>query len=258
MNTTPLNKNVTRRLLGTVLPAVLVLGAVGGGLAYTRHTVDNADVTAPTTVWKENDGTPAKDPAGDVGRGKDSTELSALLLPVPDGYRLGPDIESHGNDTELSGAQAVALLKEAGQGVSAAKRREYERKVDKLGVQGIALRSYLSDANDLVLSTQIVRMKDKKHIHDLYEFRTELFRFLDVPKGPKIKKHKKAFCSMTPQESRDGSDAESALDGMICSGYDGELMVTVTASGTTPFSKATVAALVEDQLDHIVSPGEYI
>lgn len=253
-----LNETVRRRLLGVVLPAVLVLGAAGGGLAYTKHTADSADVTAPTTVWNESDGEPGKDPAGDVGRGKDSTELSRLLLPVPDGYRLGPDIQSYGNDSELSGAQAVALLKEAGLGVSGAKRREYERRVDKLGVQGIALRSYLSDEDDLVLNTQIVRMKNKKHIHDLHTFRTELLGFLRVPKGPKIKDHKKAACYMTPPQSRSGTDESPPLHGMVCTAYDGELTVSVTASGTKPFSKSTVAALVKDQLDHIVSPGEYI
>ncbi|MGW7198430.1 hypothetical protein [Streptomyces chryseus] len=253
-----MNKKLTRRVLGTVLPAALVLGAVGGALAYTRHTVGAADVTAPTTVWTEADGEPAKDPAAGVRRGKDSTELSALLLPVPDGYRLGPDIEAHGNDGELGGPEAAALLKEGGPGVSAAKRREYERRVDKMGVRGIAVRSYLSEEDDLVINTQIVRMTDKKYIRDLFTFKAELFRFFDAPEGPKIKQHKKAACYLTPPDSRDGTDNAPDLDGMVCSAYDGELVVTVTAFGPKPFAKSTVAALVKDQLDHIVSPGEYI
>jgi hypothetical protein len=38
----------TRGLLKNVLAAVLVLGTVGGGVAYTAVTVDRADRTAPT------------------------------------------------------------------------------------------------------------------------------------------------------------------------------------------------------------------
>ncbi|MGX1886423.1 hypothetical protein [Streptomyces sp. NPDC055287] len=254
-----MNKKLTRRILGTALPAVLLAGAVGGGLAYIRHTVDSADVTARTTVWERTDAEPGKDPAGDVGRGKDSTGLSKLLLPVPDEYRLGPDIDAYGNDSELSSTQAVALLKESGRGASGSQRREYERRIDKLGVQGIAMRSYTSGEGDLVVRTEIVRMKDKKKIHDLYGLRTELLNFFDVPKGPEIKGHQKAHCVMSaPADGLTGTDPESKLGGMACMAYDDELLVSVVASGTEPFAKSAVAELVKDQLDHIVSPGEYI
>ncbi|MGW0563668.1 hypothetical protein ACWDZ4_24435 [Streptomyces sp. NPDC003016] len=258
MNKTPVDRNVTRRLFGTVLPAVLVVGALGGGAAYTVNTAGSADVTAPTTVWKESDREPAEDPAGDVAKGRDSTELSRLLLPVPETYRLGPDIDSYGNDGELSSAQAVALLKEQGGEIYGKNRREYERRVDKLGVQGIAVRSYTSNAGDLVVQTQIVRIKDEKQVHDLYKFRTELLRFLGVPKGPKVGGHKEASCVMAAPTGRSGTEEKPGLDGMFCMAYDGELMVNVTASGTEPFSKSDVTRLVEDQLDHVVSPGEYI
>ncbi|GHB20040.1 hypothetical protein [Streptomyces chryseus] len=258
MNKTPLNKNVTRRLVGTVLPAVLVVGALVGGAAYTANTVGSADVTAPTTVWKEPSGKPAKDPAGNVARGKDSTELSKLLLPVPETYRLGPDIGSYGNDSELSSAQAVALLKEQGRGIYGKKRREYEREVDKLGVRGIAVRSYTSNAGDLVIQTQIVRIKDRKQVYELHKFRMELLRFLGVPKGPKVEGHKKASCVMAAPTVGSGAAKKPELDGMFCMAYDRELMVNITASGTKPFSKSDVTRLVKDQLDHVVSPGEYI
>ncbi|MGW0550763.1 hypothetical protein [Streptomyces altiplanensis] len=255
---TPVGNSATRRLFGTVLPAVLVVGALVGGAAYTVNTAGSADVTAPTTVWKEPGGKPAEDPAGDVAKGRDSTGLSKLLLPVPETYRLGPDIGSYGNDGELSSAQAVALLKEQGREIYGKNRREYDRRVDKLGVRGIAVRSYASNAGDLVIQTQIVRIEDEKQVHDLYEFRTELLRFLGVPKGPKVGGHKKASCVMAAPTGWPGTGEEPGLDGMFCMAYDGELMVDITASGTEPFSKSDVTRLVEEQLDHVVSPGEYI
>ncbi|MFD4142599.1 hypothetical protein [Streptomyces sp. NPDC058572] len=248
-----------RRIIGIALPVALVLGTVGGGIAYTKVTVDDADRTAPTAVWEKADGRPAEDPAGDVSRGRASTPLSKLLLPVPAGYHLGPDIEGHGNDSELSAQQATALLKEEGRGLSGRQRRNYERGMDKLGVQGIALRSLASDEGDLLVEIQVTRMKNKKQLHDLFELKTELSQLLRFPKGPAIKGHKKSACFLMPQENKDLPEKEkSKLDAMACSAYDSELLVSVTASGTKPFDKAAVAELVKDQLDHISSPGEYV
>jgi hypothetical protein len=248
-----------RRLLATVLPSVLVLGAVAGGLTYTGLTVDRADRTAPTTTWGPADDDPAKDPASNAGRGRAATPLSKLLLPVPLGYRLGPDIESYGNDGEIGDKEAVALIKEGGRGLSGKKRRDFEKRIDKLGVKGIALRSFASDANDLVVEVQITQMKDKKRIHDLFELRTELAELLEFRKGPKIKDHKKSACFLLPQGNAYGEDkGKSDLEAMSCSAFDSELFVSVTAYGTKPFDKSAVAELVKKQLDHIASPGEYV
>ena len=63
-------KGRARRVVLAVLPAVLVLGAVGGAAAYTKVTVDSADRTVTTKVWGEGAHKPAKDPAGDVGPGQ--------------------------------------------------------------------------------------------------------------------------------------------------------------------------------------------
>ncbi|MGW2558479.1 hypothetical protein ACWCXB_04350 [Streptomyces sp. NPDC001514] len=248
-----------RRILATVLPSVLVLAAVGGGLTYTGLAIDRADRTAPTTVWGESVGTSAEDPAGDVARGRASTPLSKLLLPVPSGYRLGPDIDSYGNDVEIGDKEATALLKDEGASLSGKKRRDFEKRIDRLGVQGIAMRSFASDANDLVVEVQIARMKNKKQIHDLYELKTELAELLEFPKGPKIKDHKNSACFLMPQlnEDAEGKD-KSELDAMACTAFDSELLVSVTAYGTKPFDKSAVAELVKKQLDHIASPGEYV
>lgn len=248
-----------RRLLATVLPCVVVLGAVVGGLTYTGLTVDRADRTAPTTIWGPADDDPAEDPASNAGRGRAATPLSKLLLPVPLGYRLGPDIESYGNDGEIGDKEAVALIKEGGRGLSGKERRDFEARIDKLGVKGIALRSFASDANDLVVEVQITQMKDKKRIHDLFELRTELAELLEFRKGPKVKDHKKSACFLLPQGNADGEDKDkSDLEAMTCSAFDSELFVSVTAYGTKPFDKSAVAELVKKQLDHIASPGEYV
>ncbi|MGW1882138.1 hypothetical protein [Streptomyces sp. NPDC001970] len=257
----PKKVGAKRKLLTVVLPVVLVLAVIGGGVTYTSVTVAAADRTAPTIVWENLDPkTEAKDPAElSATRGKASTPLSKLLLPVPSGFELGPDIEGYGNDGELAEKDAVALLKSEGKGLAGKKRRAYEKQVERLGVQGIAVRSFASQDADLVVDVHITRMKNKSRIRDMYKLRTGLAELLGFPKGPKIKDHKNSACYLMPQ-GKEGSKKEKAeqLDGMICVAYDSENLVAVTAAGAKPFDKSAVAALVKKQLDHIKSPGEYV
>ncbi|MFE5481735.1 hypothetical protein [Streptomyces sp. NPDC056527] len=250
-----------RRLLTIVLPAVLVLGAVGGGVAYTNVTVRDADRSAPTVVWEQPDVSKTqKDPALDAVRGKASTPLSKMLLPVPEAYELGPDMEGYGNDGELGGKEAAALLKEDGKGLSGKKRRDYEKEVDRLGIQGIAFRSYAWPEQGTVFTVRITRMKDKKAIRGAYELRRKLSAdLLKFPKGPKVDGHKNSACFMYPQEKGlDKEEQAEQLDGMVCTAYDAEVLVTVAAAGPKPFDRSAVAELVKKQLDHIKSPGEYV
>ncbi|WP_328911450.1 hypothetical protein OG230_19430 [Streptomyces sp. NBC_00234] len=250
---TPARPGRARRVVLGVLPFVLVLGAVGGAAAYTKSTVDGADRTVGTTVWQKPDREPAKDPAGDPPRGRAATELSKLLLPVPSGYRLGPDMGVDGNDSETSGRKAAAAMKESGRGLAGKQRRELEKRIDRYDIQGLVRRSYTADTDDLVVETQIVKMKDRKAVRDMYTFRTGLMDAVGVFRdGPKIKGHKHATCYRMPKSSK------SDLDGMACVAYDGGVFLSLDAMGTEPFDTSAVAELLKDQLDHIASPGEYI
>lgn len=249
-----------RRLRTVVLPAVLVLGVIGGGVTHTGVTVAAADRTAPTVVWEsEPEAAQDKDPASGIVRGKASTPLSKLLLPVPEGYALGPDVETYGNDGELSGKEAAALVKREGKGLSGKKRREYEKDIDKLGVQGVAVRSFVSDENDLVVDVSVMRMKDKKQVREMFKLRKTVAELLEFPKGPKVDGHKNSACYVRPEpEGLDKKEKAERLDGMICIAYDSENLLAVTAAGAKPFDRSAVAALVKKQLDHIKSPGEYV
>ncbi|MGP3637065.1 hypothetical protein ACTU45_27600 [Streptomyces sp. 24-1644] len=242
-----------RRVVLGVLPFVLVLGAVGGAAAYTKTTVDGADRTVTTTVWQKPDREPAKDPAGDPPRGRAVTELSKLLLPAPSGYRLGPDMGADGNDSETSGRKAAAAMKESGRGLAGKQRRELEKRIDRYDIQGLVRRSYVADTDDLVVETQIVKMKDRKAVRDMYTFRTGLMDAVGVFRdGPKIKGHKHATCFRMPKDSK------TDLDGMHCAAYDGGVLLILAATGSEPFDASAVADLLKDQLDHVASPGEYV
>ncbi|MEU7512033.1 hypothetical protein AB0B13_08500 [Streptomyces sp. NPDC042898] len=251
-----------RRLLKNALTSVLVLGAVGGGVAYTAVTVDGADRTAPTTAWAEPTagGTPGEDPAAGIARGRASTPLSKLLLPMPFGYELGSDIEGYGNDGELGAREAAALFKETGKGVYGKKRREYEKQVDALGIQGMAMRSYATYDSDLQVEVLVLRMKDKKSVREFFDLRKDFSEFVGLRKGAKVKEHaRNAACYLLPEPTAgDKEHKDAQLRGTTCTAYDGEVLISAMAFGAAPVDQKAVAELVEKQLRHIESPGEYV
>lgn len=251
-----------RKLLTVVLPAVLVLGAIGGGVTYTGVTISSADRSAETVVWGEEETKQKDDPASrEVGYGKASTPLSKLLIPVPQGYVLGPDIESYGNDDEVGPAEATALVKQEGKGLSGKKRREYEKRVDKLGIKGVALRTLVSEDDEIVAYVRVTQMKDKKQIREAFELKKEVFEFLEFPKGPKISGHKNSACFKAPvDKDLDKEEKRRQLSELVCSAYDSEVEVTIMLSGSNGYldEETEIAQLMKKQLDHIKSPGEYV
>ncbi|CAM5443389.1 hypothetical protein GCM10010222_77100 [Streptomyces tanashiensis] len=253
-------RGVRRVLLGVVLPSVVVLGLVGGGVTYTAVTVSSADRTAPTQLWgAEEKAEEGKDPATALARGKAGTPLSKLLLPLPEGYEFGPDEELYGNDGELGAAEATALMKQTGEGLSGKKRRAFEKEVDKLGIQGIGVRSFADLNSGVVVTFEVASMKDKKAIKNSFRIHREVMDALEARKGPKVKDHRNAVCYLAPEDdSLDKKERAAALEEMICLAYDSEVLVTMKAAGAKPFDKAAVAKLLTQQLDHIASPGEYV
>ncbi|MDG9702977.1 hypothetical protein [Streptomyces sp. DH37] len=250
----PRGRSRLRRALVPLLSAALVLGAAGGGLAYTKAVVDGADVSAPTVIWRKPARTPSDgDPAPDPREGRSDGELRGKLLPVSVEFRLGPDISGFGNDTELSGRQAQALMREGGKGLPSKQRRQHREYVEKLRVQGIVMRTYTAHDNRFTAEIQLARMKNEKGVEALGALQSELVDALSVFRdGPEIKGHRNARCFLPPK------DGDSELETMFCTAHQDEYLVSFQAAGVKPFPKEAAAELLKDQLDHLVSPGEYV
>ena len=128
--------------------AVLALAVVAGGSVWALDRLGEADRTAPTVVWAEPKGGSAGDDKATPPKGL----AASVLLPVPHGYELGPDIGEYGNDTELNERQAIAVLKEGGRDLpSARSASSCDKAVDKLKLQGVAMRSYRISKGGLVI-----------------------------------------------------------------------------------------------------------
>ncbi|MCQ6554012.1 hypothetical protein NPS70_12500 [Streptomyces sp. C10-9-1] len=252
-----------RRKALTVLPAVGVLAAVGAGLVFTGVTVRGADTHVPTTIWAASgdDGSTdegSEDPAASAHRGRTDNELSKLLLPVPGGYGLGPDLEGSGNDVLLTRQEAGAQLKASLDGLYGRERREAERRIDALGLQGLASRSYLKDSHDLVVQVSVGQMTDRNAARDWYREELAWYEEAGVPEGPEVRDHENASCVLPQGNGTDPDDREPYLGLMRCVAYEGEYFVSLTAYGSAPFPRLAAARLMKDQLDHIASPGEYV
>jgi hypothetical protein len=240
-----------RPALATVLGGVLVLAAAGGGITWTDITVHEADRTAHTTVYEDGIATPSDAYHGpDPTVGRTDSPLAKDLLPVPIGYELGPDIEEFGNDTVLTDKEAQAVLEHGDSDLPGKQGAERRKIVRKLKVKGLGMRSYSSIGADLVVELRIAKMGNKQAVHTLSTFQAKLADALSIFRdGPKIKGHEHAKCFLLPKIDK------AEIDEMFCTAYQGDKLVSMTASGSKPFPKDDAAELLKDQLDRLGKGG---
>ncbi|WLW54012.1 hypothetical protein [Streptomyces sp. YU58] len=253
----PPGKNpALRRRIATVAGSVLLAGAVVAGVGGTAVVVNAADRDAGDTVWK------FPKPTADAGKEPTAEGLAGLLVPYgTDGWVRGPDLGAYGSDAQLSGAQATALRKESLSDLPRTQRKKLEKQIDRQKLTGMAMRSYLSqqphalDKNDGIYTVSIVlaQMESRAAVKNISTFQQEFLDALDVfRKGPEIKGHKNAECFLPPK------DADTDLDSVFCSAYQGDVLVTATADGVKPIDAKGVAMLLSEQLDRISEPGEAV
>ena len=238
-----------RRVLTVVLVSVLVLGVTGTGIGLTAVRVAEADRTAPTVVWKKP--RPDRESPRQQHRPDDKAGLADRLLPPPDGFVPGPDIGEFGNDAVLSGKRATAVLKNSTRGLPARERRQHADAVEELRIRGMAMRSYQS--SDGVAEIEVVQLRNTRAVRELGRFQDRFIKMLDIfRKGPRIEGHRNAHCYLMPKNSK------AKLDRMVCNAYEDDLMVNMNAYGARPLDTKEAARLLEEQLDHLTSPGEYV
>ncbi|MFF4354208.1 hypothetical protein [Streptomyces sp. NPDC001530] len=248
-----------RGRIAAVAASVLLVGAVIGGTGYTVVTVQDADRDAGAPVWKF-----PKAAKQDAKKAKAASGLAAMLVPYEtDGWSRGPDIAEFGSDAALSGGEAAALRKESIRDLPRSQRRRLEKQIDKQHTKGMVMRSYLSTANAgdspvyaeraFTVSVELMQMEDKRAVRNMSTFQNEFLDALSIfRKGPKIEGHKNAECFLPPK------DADDEIDVMYCSAYEGDVLVSVTAEAAKPLNTKGVAALLREQLDRIVEPGEAV
>jgi hypothetical protein len=244
-----------RPALRRFLPVAVVLAVIGAGAVYVADAIHGAGRHASTVTWGE----PVKqsaDPASPTGRGRASTPRSRMLLPVPKDYRLGPEVQEHGNDFEFSGERASELMKrQGGDELSEQQRREFERVIDSLRVDGIAVRSYASAFDNFSVRIALMKVGNQQQARRLAEslHRAELE---GAEKGPRIEGHQDARCFMEPEDPE--NLYLGIIKGISCTVSKGRLLVMAVITGPDPLDTANAIDLVKQQLDRIAPQGESV
>ncbi|PBC62958.1 hypothetical protein BKI49_17105 [Streptomyces sp. Tue6028] len=250
----PAKKPVRRGRVAAVVGSLVLVGALVGGVGYTVVTVQDADRDAGAPTWKFPKGQKEEAKAA-----KSSSSLASMLVPYDDGWTRGPDIAGFGSDAALSGGEAAALRKESVRDLPRTQRRRIEKEIDKQHTKGMAMRSYLyggstlDDDGTYTVSIELAQIEDKRAVRNMSTFQNEFLEALSVFRhGPKIEGHKNAKCFLPPK------DKEEKLDMMVCSAYQGDVLVSATAYAAKPLNTKGVAKLLREQLDRIEEPGEAV
>ncbi|MEU3345490.1 hypothetical protein ABZ723_10925 [Streptomyces sp. NPDC006700] len=245
------------RRAGLVAGCVVLLAALAGGIGFTVVTVRGADRDPGEPVWRLPHAVAEGEQPGDTG-------LKAMLLPYgTNGYGRGPDLGEYGADAELSGTQAVALRKESLRNLPRSQRRLLEKQIDKQHITGMAMRSYLSvedpgrigTETDGAFAVEIVlsRMENRGTVRSIAVVQQEFLTAMKIFRaGPGIEGHRNARCFLPP------ADFGGKTDFVICSAYEGDVLVSASAYGVEPLDKKGVARLLRDQLDRIKDPGKAV
>ncbi|MET7484849.1 hypothetical protein [Streptomyces sp. NPDC005538] len=245
----PGKKPVRRGRIAAVVGCALLAVALVGGVGYTVVTVNGADRDAGAPVWTFPKAAAEKKAASATG-------LRGMLRPYDYAYTQGPDIAEFGADAQLTGREATALRKEEFSGLPRAERLALEEQIDQEQIKGIAMRSYLyaasSDINAYTVEVQLAQM-DEKAARNIVRDENELLDAVTLfRKGPTVPGHKEALCFLPKQE------AGEKLDTMLCFANEGDVLITLDASGTKAMDKKGVAAFLREQLDRIKTTGEAV
>lgn len=247
-----------RRRLALVTAAVLVAVAAAGGIGYTvlRHDGSGGDARAgshpATTPWTQPTPTVTK-AFGARSGGSHYGSLNLLLLPMPDTYDPGPDVEAFGNDVVLDRSQAEDLVKGDLTDLPAKERKTVQSTVNAMHIEGAGLRTYTQHDGELVIRMEIVQMKNEDAARGETRFFTAFTHAMGVFRaGPRISGHPQATCVLAPKEK------DATLDSMYCQATEGDLMIKMTADGTLPLEKAEAADLLHKQLDRVRDPGQAV
>jgi hypothetical protein len=252
-------KPIRRGRVAALTGAGVLLLAVLGGTGFTVVTVRDADRDPGKPSWRFPESVADDKPAA-----AHQTGLAGLLLPYGDGngYGRGPDMGEFGSDTELSGREATELRKESVKDLPRSQRRQLERQIDKQHIKGMAMRSYRGTATDwasfgdqkpFVVDITLSQMGSRGAVRSVATYQQDFFDALKIFRaGPKIEGHKNARCFLPP------TDADEKLDMMVCSAYEGDILVSATATSSKKLDKKGVAELLREQLDLVSDPGEAV
>ncbi|MFJ5882969.1 hypothetical protein [Kitasatospora cineracea] len=233
------------RAVAAVAAAVLLgvgIGEVVIRVHYGDEPAAPAAAAAPAAP-APSASTPA--PWGAKPDGSHVGSLRDLLLPVPDGYRLGPDYKSLGNDGEFVGADLDRAQEEMLSEVPEKYRGRLKDALSTLHFTGAGVRSLTRFDNRLTAALKLTRfdqqaVSEQNALFGALVDDSDLFR-----RGPDVPGHPDARCVLPTLRAGD------QLDYVTCYSAVGDLVVQLRAEGVAPIDQNKVVDLFRRQLDRL-------
>jgi hypothetical protein len=246
----PTPPDPTRRrgvfVAGWLASALAVGAGAGFGILAVVGTGDGTskDFAMPVLAAVTPSVTPH--PSVTSGVRPDGTHYGSVkdfLLPIPDGYKPGPDEGGLGNDSTIPPDQAdptVALLfgslpasdMSTAQGAIAAGR-----------MSDGAVRTYVNESGTLDVAVTVLRLDPAQSAESTSQFERVVKQSRAFRNGPKVPGHQDALCVLPVTHVGD------KLDSMTCLATVGDTFAIVNAEGTVPLDATAVTELFGRQLD---------
>ncbi|MFF2820323.1 hypothetical protein ACFVT9_32945 [Kitasatospora cineracea] len=238
-----------RRRAPKAVAAVVAAALLGVGIGEVVIRVHYGDepaapaAAAAPIVPAPSASTPA--PWGAKSDGTHVGSLRDLLLPVPDGYRLGPDYKSLGNDGEFVGADLDRAQEEMLAEVPEKYRARLKDALSTLHFTGVGVRSLTRFDNRLTAALKLTRfdqqaVSEQNALFGALVDDSDLFR-----RGPDVPGHPDARCVLPALRAGD------QLDYVTCYSAVGDLLVQLRVEGVAPIDQNKVVDLFRRQLDRL-------
>ncbi len=238
-----------RRTVLKAVAAVVAAALVGVGIGEAIIKVHYSDEPAPAAAAPAAPSASPTQAWGAKSNGNHFGSLRDLMLPVPSGWRLGPDYKSIGNDHEIRDTDLDKVLKETLADVPEKYRKDAENALSSLHIQGIGARTLASTDNSTMVTLVLSQYNQQavaaeNNSYGKWYTDNELYRV-----GPGVAGHAEAHCALPMLKAGD------QLDYLQCYAGVGDLLVQLEVAGTAPLDQNKVIDLFRQQLDRLAIPG---
>lgn len=225
---------------GWLVSALAVgIGAGFGILAVTGTSKSSAavmPVAAPTTPR----------PSVTSGVRSDGTHYGSVkdfLLPVPDGYKPGPDEGGLGNDSAIAPDQADPTITLLFGSLPASDMTSAQGAIATGHMNDGAVRTYANEAGTLDVAVTVLRLDPAQSAESTGQFERVVKQSRAFRNGPRVPGHPDALCVLPVTHVGD------PLDSMTCLATVGDTFAVVNAEGAVPLDTNAVTELFGRQLD---------
>ncbi|WP_344661804.1 hypothetical protein [Catenulispora subtropica] len=233
-------------LTGWLASALAVGAAVGFGiLAATGTSKVDGEQTA---AWARPTPAPVATPSPSVTSGVRSDgshygSMLAFLLPMPDGYKPGPDEGELGNDSAVRPDQADPTVSLLFGSLPASDLSGVQGAVAAGHMTGGAVRTYANEAGTLDLAFTVLQLDPALSAKSTGDFVQIVKQSKSFRTGPAVPGHPDALCVLPATRPGD------PLDSMTCLATVGDAFAIARAEGVVPLDAKGVTDMFGRQLD---------